>query len=168
MFHWKDIGIEADLVGLILLFFIVILFIMVIVLFSKLNNLRIRYENFMSAKDGQSLENAFLDKFDNMDEINEELISINDRLANIDKNLLKTYQKLAIVKYDAFKEIGGTISFVLAMLNKENDGFIFNSMHSNAEGCYSFIKEVKGGEVFVTLSEEERQALDEAINCKID
>ena len=67
------------------------------------------------------------------------------------------------MKYDAFKEVGGTLSFVLTLLTKENDGIIMNSMHSNKEGCYIYIKEVKGGEVFVTLSEEERQSLEQAI-----
>ncbi|WP_026835055.1 DUF4446 family protein [Eubacterium xylanophilum] len=166
MFHWTDVGIDADLVSLILIGLVVLLFVLVIVALAKISSLRLRYETFMEGKDGKSLEEAFQDKFDNMEEINDEIVDINKRLVNIDKNLLKTYQKLAIVKYDAFKEVGGTISFVLAMLNNENDGFIFNSMHSNAEGCYSFIKEVKGGEVFVTLSEEEKQALEQALNCK--
>ncbi|MCR5796804.1 MAG: DUF4446 family protein [Eubacterium sp.] len=166
MFHWTDVGIDADLVSLILIGLVVLLFVLVIVALAKISSLRLRYETFMEGKDGKSLEEAFQDKFDNMEEINDEIVDINKRLVNIDKNLLKTYQKLAIVKYDAFKEVGGTISFVLAMLNNENDGFIFNSMHSNAEGCYSFIKEVKGGEVFVTLSEEEKQALEQALNSK--
>ena len=80
-----------------------------------------------------------------------------------DNNLLKTYQKVGIVKYDAFKEVGGTLSFVMTLLTKENDGFIMNSMHSNKEGCYIYIKEVKAGEVFMTLSEEERQSLEQAM-----
>ena len=97
-----------------------------------------------------------------VDFINDELKKIQGRLELIDENLLKTYQKVAIVKYDAFKEIGGTLSFVLVLLTKDNDGFILNSIHSNSEGCYTYIKEVKSGEVFVALSEEERQALEQA------
>ena len=97
------------------------------------------------------------------DFINQKIKEIDKRLNGIDQNLLKTYQKVGIVKYDAFKEVGGTLSFVLTMLSKENDGFIMNSMHSNKEGCYIYIKEVKAGEVFVTLSEEERQSLEQAI-----
>lgn len=116
----------------------------------------------MEGKDGKSLEETFQKKFENMDFINDELKKIQGRLELIDENLLKTYQKVAIVKYDAFKEIGGTLSFVLVLLTKDNDGFILNSMHSNSEGCYTYIKEVKSGEVFVALSEEERQALEQA------
>ena len=59
-----------------------------------------------------------------------------------------------------------SLSFVLTLLTKENDGFIMNSMHSNKEGCYIYIKEVKSGEVFVTLSEEERQSLEQAMTAE--
>ena len=66
------------------------------------------------------------------------------------------------MKYDAFKEIGGKLSFVLVLLTAENNGFILNSMHSTKEGCYTYAKEVVNGEAFVILSEEEHQALEEA------
>jgi hypothetical protein len=99
-----------------------------------------------------------------MDKIISVLDKMNVRLNNIDGNLIRTFQKMGIVKYDAFKEVGGTLSFVLALLTKENNGFIINSMHSNREGCFTFIKEVKAGEVFVALSDEENQALQDAKN----
>ena len=99
-----------------------------------------------------------------MEFITEKLKEMDDHIDRIDANLLKTYQKIGIVKYDAFKQIGGSLSFVLALLTKSNDGFILNCMHSNTEGCYTYVKEVKQGEAFVTLSDEELQALEEAKN----
>ena len=65
------------------------------------------------------------------------------------------------MKYDAFKEIGGKLSFVLVLLTADNDGFLINSMHSTNEGCYTYTKEIVNGEAFVILSEEEQQALEE-------
>lgn len=166
MFHFKDFGIESDIVILTLSVICITLVILTIVLFVKMSKLNTRYLLFMRGKEGKSLEEAFSKKFQNMDYINEEMGNVNDRLKLIEANLLKTYQKIGIVKYDAFKEIGGTLSFVLALLTKENDGFILNSMHSNSEGCYTYIKEVKKGEVFVALSEEERRALEDAMGTK--
>ena len=84
------------------------------------------------------------------------------KISSIHAQLLTAYQKIGIVKYDAFKEIGGKLSFVLVLLTAENNGFILNSMHSTKEGCYTYAKEVVNGEAFVILSEEEQQALDEA------
>lgn len=166
MFHFKDFGIESDIVILTLSIICITLVILTIVLFVKMSKLNTRYLLFMRGKEGKSLEEAFSKKFENMDYINDEMSNVNDRLKFIEANLLKTYQKIGIVKYDAFKEIGGTLSFVLALLTKENDGFILNSMHSNSEGCYTYIKEVKKGEVFVALSEEERRALEDAMGTK--
>ncbi len=165
MFKFENIGLQTDLIVLGCLAVLVVVLILMIVQINKLSNIRKRYETFMSEADGKSLEHSFQKKFENMDYINMKLQEIDTRLDGIDKNLLKTYQKMGVVKYDAFKEVGGTLSFVLTLLTKDNDGFILNSMHSNSEGCYTYVKEVKSGEVFVTLSEEERQSLEEAKNC---
>lgn len=162
MFKFEDYGLETDLIVTISLAMIIVLIIMLIVQIVKVSTLRRQYEKFMKDADGKSLEQSFAHKFENMDYINEKLREIDGRLENIDENLLMTYQKVGIVKYDAFKEIGGTLSFVLTLLTKDDNGFILNSMHSNSEGCYTYIKEVKEGEVFVSLSEEEMQSLEQA------
>ena len=70
---------------------------------------------------------------------------------------------MSIVKYDAFKEMGGKLSFSLALLDDTNNGFIMSSVHTN-EGCYTYVKEIIKGESFVVLSNEERTALEEAKN----
>lgn len=164
MFKFSDLGLDVDLFVLVSLALIIVLIVFCIVLLAKCSGLKKRYESFMNGSDGKSLEEAFKKKFENMDYINEKLGEIDVHLNGIDMNLQQTYQKIGIVKYDAFKEIGGTLSFVLTLLTKDNDGFILNSMHSNSEGCYTYIKEVKAGEVFVTLSEEESQSLEQAKN----
>lgn len=74
----------------------------------------------------------------------------------------KSYQKLGIVKYDAFNEMGGKLSFAIAMLDNRDNGWIINAMHSR-EGCYTYVKEIVKGESYVELSEEEAEALDKAI-----
>ena len=58
--------------------------------------------------------------------------------------------------------MGGKLSFAIAMLNENNNGWIMNAMHSR-EGCYTYVKEIVNGESFVELSEEEAEALDKAI-----
>ena len=80
----------------------------------------------------------------------------------LNKNMERTFQKMGIVKYDAFNTMGGQLSFSLALLDGNDDGFIINSVHSS-EGCYSYTKEIKGGTSSITLGQEEQRALDEAI-----
>lgn len=163
MFRFSDYGLSIDVILLGAIGAILILLILCIILIGKNSSLKKRYRAFMQGAEGKSLQESFEKKFKNMDYINEKIDEIDTRLNGIDDNLLKTYQKVGIVKYDAFKEVGGTLSFVLTLLTKENDGFIMNSMHSNKEGCYIYIKEVQAGEVFVNLSEEESQSLEQAI-----
>ena len=67
-------------------------------------------------------------------------------------------QKVGLVKYDAFNEMGGKLSFSLAMLNESDNGFVLNAVHSR-EGCYTYIKEIIDGNSIITLAEEEQEAL---------
>ena len=80
----------------------------------------------------------------------------------INKKLGSTYYKSGIVKYDAFHEMGGKLSFALAMLDGNDSGWVINAMHSR-EGCYTYVKEIVKGESFVELAEEEAEALDKAM-----
>ena len=66
------------------------------------------------------------------------------------------------MKYDAFHEMGGNLSFALTLLDGNNNGWIINAMHSR-EGCYTYIKEIVKGQSYLELSEEEAESLDRAI-----
>ena len=166
MFQFSDYGLSVDVVLLGAIAAILILLILCLILIGKNSSLRKRYDEFMRDSDWKSLEEAFQKKFANMDYINGKIKEVDEHLDIIDENLLKTYQKVGVVKYDAFKEVVGTLSFVLTLFSPAYAGLIMNSMHSNKEGCYIYIKEVKSGEVFVTLSEEERQSLEQAMTAE--
>ncbi|MDE6994874.1 MAG: DUF4446 family protein, partial [Lachnospiraceae bacterium] len=79
------------------------------------------------------------------------------------KRLASTFQKVGIVKYDAFNQMGGQLSFSLALLDENNSGFILNCVHST-EGCYSYTKEIRNGSCDISLGEEEREALNIAMD----
>ena len=68
------------------------------------------------------------------------------------------FQKIGIIKYDAFNQMGGQLSYSLALLDENDNGFIINSVHST-DGCYSYSKEVRNGDNSITLSAEEAEAL---------
>lgn len=140
---------------------ILILLILMIVNLVQNRRLKRKYNRFMMGKDCRSLEDNLIRRVNEI----EELIASNEKnqrnIEKIARNLNSTYQKLGMVKYDAFHEMGGKLSFSLALLNKENDGFIINAMHSR-EGCYTYIKEIIKGNSVIPLSEEEREALETA------
>ena len=80
----------------------------------------------------------------------------------LNKNQRASYQKLGIVKYNAFKGMGGNLSFACALLDYTNSGFILNSVNSR-EGCYIYIKAVELGQTDVLLGEEEKRTLEQAL-----
>lgn len=163
-FSWITEFLPYILIGMAVL--IVLLLVLVIVLFVKNSKLLKKYQIFMSGEDGKSLEKEIMQRFLQVDALQEGQDLLVKHVKEIDETLLMTYQKVGIVKYDAFQEMGGKLSFALAMLNDVNDGFIINSMHSSREGCYTYIKEIIKGKSFVILSEEENQALHRAMETK--
>ena len=136
--------------------------ILAIVAICKMGHTRKKYENFMEGKDARSLEPLLKERFKEI----EDLKRINAKNVKNIKFLLDkihySYQKVGIVKYDAFHEMGGKLSFALTMLDNKNNGFIINSMHSR-EGCYMYIKEIVAGESYIELGEEEAESLEKAI-----
>lgn len=157
-----SIGLDLGYIVIGLVGFSLLLLILIIILLAKHSKLNKKYKNFMNGADGKSLETQFTTKFNELEDLQLESKKLKIKLDKVTENLLLTYQKAGIVKYDAFKEMGGKLSFALALLNDQNDGFILNSMHSSREGCYTYIKEIIKGESFVVLAEEEKLALEEA------
>lgn len=140
------------------------LLIYIISVNKKLNKLNEKYKLFMGGKDGKTLEDVITKRFSQVDQLIRCDKEMNEKIEEINENLLLTFQKIGIVKYDAFNEMGGKLSFALALLNKENTGFVINAMHSR-EGCYTYIKEIIKGESYILLGEEEKEAVDKAVNC---
>ena len=152
------LGIDPAFILLFLLILIVVLFVLYVNLTVKYNKLQSSYNTFMKGRNGKTLK----EKFGEVDSI----LKITKQNRSDIKELFKKYergfQKTGIVKYDAFNEMGGKLSFAVALLDKNNSGWILNAMHSR-EGCYTYIKEIIKGESYVELAEEEAEALDKAI-----
>ncbi|MDY5540051.1 MAG: DUF4446 family protein [Lachnospiraceae bacterium] len=157
------LGIDPAIIFGVLLLLIIILLIMLIVAMVKIGNTNRRLDSFMRGKDAESLEETMVEIIAELERLNASDIQKRRDIKRINDNLMITYQKQGIVKYDAFNEMGGKLSFALALLDKNNNGFIINSMHSR-EGCYTYIKEIVKGESYILLGEEERQALEKAID----
>ena len=73
-----------------------------------------------------------------------------------------TFQKVGVNKYDAFHEMGGKLSFALCMLDKKDNGYVVNVMHSN-DGCFAYIKEIVNGKSYIELGKEEEKAVKQAL-----
>ncbi|HIX29344.1 MAG TPA: DUF4446 family protein [Candidatus Blautia stercoravium] len=156
--------------GILLLMLLIVVVILLVCVFNLslgLNRLSRKYAIFMKGKDAQSLEKLFKRKFELIEKltVNSEINAEN--IAKVEKMQNMILDKYGIVKYDAFEDMGGKLSFVLAMLDNNNTGFLLNAIHSR-ENCFLYIKEIVNGESYVSLSEEEIQALKKAVNFGIE
>jgi hypothetical protein len=141
-----------------------LLLLFIIILSIKQRKLNKKYKKFMAGATGENLEGQIIARFTDIDQLKADSKFLNEELSKVKDNLLITYQKVGVVKYDAFKEMGGKLSFVLALLDKNNNGVLLNSVHSSREGCYTYLKEIIKGESFLELSEDEKKALNQALS----
>ena len=132
--------------GAVILLLIIFL-ILLIVQIRKTSKLKKRLDKFLIA--GLYEDNKFLKA--NTEKNKKDIRTLY-------KNMESAYQKMGLVKYDAFSQMGGQLSFSLALLDENNNGFIINSVHSS-EGCYSYTKEIKLGQCAIDLGAEEAEAL---------
>lgn len=139
-----------------------LLFIATIICILQTNRLYRRYDYFMRGKDAESLEETILKQMDEIRELKSQDRANKDAIRTLTKNVKGSYQKFGMVKYNAFKGMGGNLSFAFAMLDLNNTGFVLNSVHSR-EGCYLYIKSVEKGETEVILGNEEKEALEQAL-----
>ena len=156
--------------GILLLSLLILVIILLICTFNLslgLSRLNKKYKIFMKGKDGQSLEKLFKRKFDMIEKLASNSEINREDIQKLEKLYNSSLHKYGIVKYDAFEDMGGKLSFVLALLDKENTGFLLNAIHSR-ENCFLYIKEIVNGESYIRLSEDEVEALKRAVNFGIE
>ena len=138
---FASLGIDSGIIIIILLILTVYLLIRNVNSNMRLSRLERRYKVFMKGSDAQSLEKVFVRKFAQIDRLYEAKDQHDHELLFIKKNLDKMFSKYGVEKYDAFDDVGGKLSFALALLDKDNTGLILNAVHSR-DNCFLYLKEM--------------------------
>lgn len=162
----EKIGLEGLDIGYYLLgmtALLLIVLIMLIVQICKVGRLKKRLNKFVLGKDGKSLEEDIISLYEDNKFLKISTENNKKDIRALYKKAETAYQKMGLVKYDAFSQMGGQLSFCLALLDENNNGFIINSVHST-EGCYSYTKEIRNGDSSISLGKEEAEALDIAMS----
>ncbi len=162
----KSFGLENTDIGLIFLIMAIIIFLLVvccIVTLAELCKLKNRYERFCGGRSARSLEKEIGALFVENKEILEQTKKNHRDIKTINRRLEKVVQKVGLVKYDAFAQMGGKLSFSLALLDEKNNGFVLNSIHGS-DGCYTYSKEIKAGTSDLQLGDEEIKAIKMAMH----
>lgn len=136
-------------------------FLVVLISNIKLNN---RYKNFMKKLgNGKNLEEDLENFMYKVDRVEKQNAEITNFCKNLDEDISKCIQKVGIVRYSAFKDTGSDLSFAVALLDEKNNGVVFNGIYSR-EMSNIYAKPVENGNSKYTLSNEEIEAIDKAIN----
>lgn len=136
-------------------------FLVVLISNIKLNN---RYKNFMKKLgNGKNLEEDLENFMYKVDRVEKQNAEITNFCKNLDEDISKCIQKIGIVRYSAFKDTGSDLSFAVALLDEKNNGVVFNGIYSR-EMSNIYAKPVENGNSKYTLSNEEIEAIEKAIN----
>ena len=102
----------------------------------------------------------YIKKVNTVEAKNEEIISY---CKVLDDNMKKCTQKIGIVRYNAFKDTGSDLSFSLAILDDYNNGVVLNGIY--ARDCSNiYAKPIENGTSKYVLSDEEKEAINRAMN----
>lgn len=141
-----------------------ILLILYICNLAKLNRINKNYNRFMkkigNGKNIEEMLRNYMDKVEEVDLKNKDIIKYCERL---DKEISLCIKKVGMIRYSAFKDTGSDLSFAVALLNDNNDGVLLNGIYSR-EMSNIYAKQIREGKTNSKLSDEERQALEIAIN----
>lgn len=152
-----DLGYLA--IGVVVLaVFVLILLILLIVQINKANKLKKRLDQFLLGKEGNSLEEDIAELYEDNKYLKNSSEKNREDIRTLFKRMESVFQKMGLVRYDAFNQMGGQLSYSLVLLDENDNGFIINSVHST-EGCYSYSKEIRSGDNNISLSKEEEEAL---------
>ena len=159
----NSIGIDPGVLVISMMGILVFVLLYMVRVSIKMTRFMKRYRIFMKGRDAISLEKAFVARFQEMEKMEAVTRANTDEIRRLRDIQNRTPNKIGIVKYDAFPDIGGRLSFALAMLDDNNSGFVLNAIHGR-DGCYTYIKEIVKGESYVVLGQEEKEALKQATN----
>lgn len=142
----------------------ILIFILIIMMFinaAKLKKLQSRYEKFMSKED-VNLEELLVQYTKKLNILLQNEKEMQTSIEHMEKVVKNCVQKVGVVRYQAIQNMGADLSYTVALLDESNDGVVFNGIYGR-DGCYTYAKPVKAGESTYNLSEEEQQAIDQAI-----
>ncbi|MFZ5968706.1 MAG: DUF4446 family protein [Bacillota bacterium] len=147
--------------------FNIIALIILLVQNSKISKLDKKYKNLTQGMEDKNLEEIIYKYYERIDNADIKMNRLSKQLDTVEAKLLQTFCKMGIVKYNALQDVGGDISFSIALLDEKYNGVIITSLYVRG-GNTVYAKPIKNGKSSLTLSAEELQALDRAKSNTLD
>ena len=152
-------------IGLVVGGLLVVVFALVLAvvgLIRRVRKLGRRLESITRGSDEQSIEAVLGSHLDRVRQALHEVGVVSARTAVIERDLLAAFGRVGLVRFNPFEDTGGNQSFALALLDGRGDGFVVSSLHARG-GTRLYAKAVAGGTSDANLSDEETEALRQAL-----
>lgn len=159
------LGSNIFIIVVIISVLLIVSMVISIVSIIQLKKLKKRYETFTGGAQeaDYTLEMQFEEYHKSAKAMEERYSKLAEMIRDIDKNMEKCVQKVGIVRYNPFDEVGGNLSYAVALLDKDDNGVVLNGIHSRT-GSFSYAKPVEFGVSEYMLSVEESEALQKALD----
>lgn len=144
----------------------VVLLIVVIVNIILIIKTNSKYIKFMKRLgNGNNLDEMLKKYLTEVKEIKQDNSEIKAYYTKLDNDIASCIQKVGIIRYNAFKDVGSDLSFAIALLDRNDNGVVFNGLYGS-ESSNIYAKPIKAGVSKYQLSEEEKTALEIAEQSK--
>jgi hypothetical protein len=127
-------------------------------LILRIHRIRQAYDSLVAGESGASFVEAVGRQAAGIDGLRSDVRVLRDDLAAARADLSDALRHVAVVRYDAFGDMGGRMSFSAALLDDAGDGLVLTSINGRSE-TRTYAKGVKGGSSDHSLSPEEEQAI---------
>jgi len=128
----------------------------------QLRKFRLLHERLWEGVDAPGLEEWVRRLDGQLTDISSRLKSLEGRLGDLSERQRRCIQKVGMVRYNAFEDVGGELSFSLALLDGHDNGVVLSGLYGREES-HIYAKPIEGGMSSVNLSDEEREAIRRAI-----
>ena len=138
-----------------------LLVILVLVLTIRLGRLSRVYRKLTQGTSGGNLEEHLVGYSDQVRDVGERMKDLEARTTSLADSQRRCLQRVGMVRYDAFEDVGGEQSFSLALTDADRNGAVISSVYSRSD-VRVYAKALANGRSSHPLSVEDQRALAEA------
>ena len=147
---------NSEILGILLIAILIILLIETIMLIF----IHKRYISFMKKMgNGSNLDELLKKYINDVREIKKDNTEIKNYYTKLDSDMAACVQKVGLVRYNAFKDVGSDLSFAIALLDGNDNGVVLNGIYGS-EYSNIYAKPIKNKKSDYQLSVEEEYALE--------
>lgn len=141
-------------------FSIIILIIISLFCLYKMLKMSRDYKIFIKKiGNGKDLDEYLKEYLKDVKEIKKDNSEIKAYYTKLDNDVNSCIQKIGLVRYNAFKDVGSDLSFAIALLDNFDNGVVLNGLYGS-ESSNIYAKPIKNGESSYQLSNEEKYAIE--------